>query len=226
MAAVASQISLCHLDYDLKILVRFDASTIGLGAMLLNVIRTADGAVTERVVAVLSHAFTDVELRLKTIEQECFGLVYALRHWYQILWGSIFEVETDHRNLTYIHGGGSAKVTRWSLALQGLAYTVRHIAGEDNVYPDRLSRDPALLTDSIPGLAASCHVLPEWSDFDEIHSISFADPTSPTVTIQCAPARTRRSPAIELGAAAPSFRSNITTRMPTTSRTLVSTRFE
>jgi hypothetical protein len=69
MAAVAQQIDLNHLDYNKKILVRFDASTIGLGAMLLNIIRSPDGPTSERVVAVLSHAFTDVELRWKTIEQ-------------------------------------------------------------------------------------------------------------------------------------------------------------
>ncbi len=104
--------------------------------MLLNIVRSPDGSTSERVVAVLLHAFTDVELRWKTIEQECFGLVYALRHWYQIFWGTIFEVETDHKNLTYIHQGGSAKFTRWSLALQDLAYTIRHLKGEDNVFPD------------------------------------------------------------------------------------------
>ena len=47
-----------------------------------------------------------------------------------IVVGHFFLIETDHRNLTFIHSGTSAKVSRWSLALQGLPHAVSHCPGE------------------------------------------------------------------------------------------------
>jgi hypothetical protein len=46
----------------------------------------------------------------------------------------------DHRNLLFSRTPPSPKVLRWKLAIQEFNCTVHHIAGEDNMVADALSR--------------------------------------------------------------------------------------
>ena len=153
-AAVAGQINVCHLDYSLPLVVSTDASILGIGATLSNL--HPDGS--RRVVACISHKFTKAESRWKTIEQEAFAMVYALQHWRDILYGHHFILETDHRNLTYIHGGSSPKLTRWLLILQEFSYGTVHLDGESNVLPDLTSRYPLSGSSSPVTVAADLSV--------------------------------------------------------------------
>jgi putative transposase len=141
-AAVAAQLSLAHLDYSKPIVVAADASTLGVGASISNQYIDELGELIERVVAVASHAFTGAETRWKTIEQECFALVWAVLYWRVVLWGHPFILKTDHKNLTYIHKGTSSKVVRWSLVLQSFNIALEHTPGEDQEVADALSRAP------------------------------------------------------------------------------------
>jgi hypothetical protein len=111
--AVSSQLSLAHLDYSVPIVVQCDASTLGLAGALIN--RYPQG---DRVIKCVSHAFTEAESKWKTIEQESFAIVFTLCFFRYLLIGHYFIVETDHRNIIYIHSGTSAKVVRWSFTLQ------------------------------------------------------------------------------------------------------------
>ena len=133
--AVGNQISVCHLDYNLPLVVSTDASNMGVGATLANLY--PDGS--RRIIACILHKFISAESRWKTIEQEAFAMVYALQHWRDLLYGHHFVLETDHRNLTYIHGGSSPKLTRWLLVLQEFSYGTVHVAGDLNVFPDLTS---------------------------------------------------------------------------------------
>ena len=81
-------------------------------------------------VAVVSDAFTTAEGKWKTIEQEAFRVVWMVLSHRNILWGHPFLLETYHRNLLFIHGGTSAKVTRWSLTVQNVLYTLAHAEWE------------------------------------------------------------------------------------------------
>ena len=128
------------LDYDEQIRVRVDASILGVGGAFFNV-GVRDGEPWERLVAVCSHAFTEAERNWATIEQESFAMVFACRYWLPLLEGARFVLDGDHRNLAYVHGGSSPKVVRWGLFLQGLDDVYNHVAGLDNFFPDRLSRE-------------------------------------------------------------------------------------
>ena len=110
--AVSSQLSLVHLDYSVPIVVQCDASTLGIAGALIN--RYPQG---DRVIKCVSHAFTEAESKWKTIEQESFAIVFILCFFRLVLIGHYFIVETDHRNIIYIHSGTSAKVVRWSLTV-------------------------------------------------------------------------------------------------------------
>jgi hypothetical protein len=146
--AVRGQVNLAHLRYDQTIVVTTDASVLGCGGSVSNRYVDEEGETCTRVVALASHAFTDAESRWKTIEQEGFGVVWMVQTHRCVLWGHPFILETDHRNLLFIHGGTSAKVTRWSLSLQNFDYILRHVAGVENVVTDTLSRAPVALLDS------------------------------------------------------------------------------
>ena len=69
--AVRTQINLAHLNYEQTIVVTTDASVLGVGGCVSNRYRNESGEVVNRIVTVASHA----EGRMKTIEQEAFGVV-------------------------------------------------------------------------------------------------------------------------------------------------------
>jgi len=118
--------------------IKCDASILGVGGVLIN--RYPHG---DRVIKCVSHAFTDTETRWKTLEQEAFAVVFTVLYFRTVLYGQFFLVETDHGNLTFVHAGTSAKVTRWSLVLQRFSFGISFIPGQSNVIADALSRAPA-----------------------------------------------------------------------------------
>ncbi len=67
---------LAFLDYELPILVRADASKLGCGAQLFQVVNGR-----ERTASYLSNAFTPTEARWSVLEQELFGCFYAVKRW-------------------------------------------------------------------------------------------------------------------------------------------------
>ena len=82
------------VNYDYPLRVRTDASVDGCGAMLFQVI---DGR--EIPVAYLSKTFSETERNWSTMEQETYGVFWAIITWEHYLLGHEFEVETDHKNI-------------------------------------------------------------------------------------------------------------------------------
>lgn len=72
-----------------------------------------------------------------------------------VIEGTSFVVETDHRNLTNIHLGTSANISRWFLLLQSLSFSISFIAGTLNVIADALGRAPRGLTKALHALRLS-----------------------------------------------------------------------
>ena len=64
----------------------------------------------------------------------------AIKSWDCYLAGAKFVVETDHRNLLYMQKSQAPKIVRWYLFLGNYDFTLKHIAGKDNVIADGLSR--------------------------------------------------------------------------------------
>lgn len=139
---VLEQLSLAHLDYAKVTVVSADASILGCGGCISNRWRDENGEVITQVVACASHSFTPAESRWKTIEQEAFAIIWIVMYYRAVLIRQPFILETDHRNLTYIHGGTSPKVARWALALQNFKFTLVYVPGETQYVADTLSRAP------------------------------------------------------------------------------------
>eukprot|EP00762_Andalucia_godoyi_P005502 ANDGO_00514.mRNA.1 Retrovirus-related Pol polyprotein from transposon 412 len=111
--AIVDASSLHHLDYAKEIILRTDASINGIGGVLL---QRSEGK--EQPVWYLSRKFTAAESKWSTIEQEAFAIFYCITELSHFLLGHRFVVETDHRNLVYLHQATAPKLVRWRLRLQ------------------------------------------------------------------------------------------------------------
>ncbi|GKT26110.1 Transposon Tf2-9 polyprotein [Aduncisulcus paluster] len=125
-----------QIDYSKEIILRTDASDVGLGGILLQ--KAKDG--TEQTIMFISKAFRGAETRWQTNEQECFAIKYCLEKCEHLLYGVKFVVETDHRNLLFMVKSKNQKVRRWNALMSQFEFTLRHVEGASNVVADGLSR--------------------------------------------------------------------------------------
>ena len=121
---VAQQIKLYYIDYTQQIYIRCDASKVGVGAQLFQVV---DGR--ERSIYFMSKAFSTTESKWSTIEQEVYAMVLSCKRWKHLLEGHRFTVLTDHKNILWLQKQVAPKLVRWRLSLQQFNYTVLHVAG-------------------------------------------------------------------------------------------------
>jgi hypothetical protein len=173
--AIAEAPLLHHLDYSKPIILRTDASTAGVGGMLLQKV-----AGMERPVSFVSKAFTPAESKWSTIEQEAFAIYYCVTSLQHFLLGHPFVVETDHKNLLYLERATAPKIVRWRLRLQEFNFQLVHIAGKSNVVADALSRcfsvagapacDSALPAEVPTVLAAPVGAVSHLDDISAVHN--------------------------------------------------------
>ena len=131
--------ALAFFDEDAELEVIADASPVGLGAMLVQIVGS-----DHHVVSYASRTPSTVERRYSQTEREALGLVWACERFRQYLFGRHFTLVTDHKPLECIYSPRSrpsARIERWVLRLQSFDYKVRYIAGKDNC-ADALSRLP------------------------------------------------------------------------------------
>jgi transposase InsO family protein len=141
--AVSNCPKLFFVDYKSDIVLRTDASDLGVGAYLYQV---KDGE--EQPIAFLSKAFNTTQRHWSTHEKEAFAIFYALGKLDYLLRDVRFTIETDHENLTRLNVMGSAKATRWKVFIQEYDFKVKHIQGTTNVVADSFSRLCSLRTSS------------------------------------------------------------------------------
>jgi len=124
-------------DMEKSFTLRTDASSTGLGAVLL---QEWDGVLFPVIYA--SRKLLDRETRYSTIERECLGIVWACTKLVRYLHGKHFTLQTDHKPLIFIKSASfrNSRVMRWALALQEFAFEVQPIKGEANIFADLLSR--------------------------------------------------------------------------------------
>ena len=124
-------------DVNKPFVLRTDASDRGIGAVLMQ--DQGDGL---HPVAYASKKLLDAETRYATIEKECMAIVWGVKKFEPYLYGTKFIIETDHKPLLYLQKSKTenGRLMRWALQLQQYTYSVRVIAGKDNVGADYLSR--------------------------------------------------------------------------------------
>ena len=141
---------------DREIFLETDACDYGIGAYLYQ----KDENGKQYPVAFISKNLSGSQLNWSTPEKEAFGIFYAIQKLEHLLRDVHFILKTDHKNLTYINFGNSAKIMRWKLMIQEYDFDIEHVAGEDNVVADAFSRLMAMPEDpDIAEILAHANVL-------------------------------------------------------------------
>lgn len=125
-------------DFDRPFILQTDASDHGVGAVLSQ--RDKDGI--EHPLGYFSRKLLAREENYSTVEKECLAIKLGVETFCVYLIGRQFEIQTDHRALTWLDRlkETNARLTRWSLTLQPYSFTVVYRKGSMNGNADALSR--------------------------------------------------------------------------------------
>ena len=91
---------LTHFDPSLPLGVACDASAVGIGATLFH--HYSDRS--ERPIANISKTLTASQRNYSQIQKEALAIIYALKKFYQYLYGRKFILVTDHQPLVAMFG--------------------------------------------------------------------------------------------------------------------------
>ena len=138
--AIIDSMKLYFPDYNLRWIVRTDASKFGVGGALFQVKVEEDGSQILQILAMVSKKFSDRAVNWATIQQECYGIYFTLHKLQYYLRGKFFELETDHANLQWMEASDNPLIIRMRVFVQGLVRVIRHIPGSQNKFADFLSR--------------------------------------------------------------------------------------
>lgn len=132
---MTSEQNLIHYNKHLKLKVVCDASKVGIGAVLLQIMPDD----SERPITFASRVFQEAEKNYSVIHKEALAIYWAVCKFYQYLWGNEFFLCSDHKPLEAIFGEhkgipqmAAGRLQRWALFLSGFRYKFQHIKGKDN----------------------------------------------------------------------------------------------
>ena len=157
---------------ELETTVQTDASSYGLGAVLLQIQLNGD---------ILPGAFalrtlTKAEKNYAQIEKECLGVVWGCERFSRYLIGlPQFTIETDHKPLVPLINTRDLSDTplrcqRLLMRLAAFNTVAKHVQGKDMHVSDALSRDPLKSADSVTEEEVEMH----------IHQVEYSWPVTDT----------------------------------------------
>lgn len=122
-------------DFNRKFRLTTDASDYALGAILSH-----DD--TDKPIAYASRTLSDTECRYDATNKELLAIVWACKHFRPYIYGSKFEIHTDHRPLEWLMSlkDPSSKLVRWRLKLSEFEFNINYKKGTTNNGADALSR--------------------------------------------------------------------------------------
>ena len=114
-----------------------DASGAGIGAALY-VVRDGE----EKLVAFFSKQLQGAQFRYLATELEALAVFKAIHFFAHYLWGTCFEVVTDHKALVYLMSSNklNKRLTGWALQLMDFNFYITYKPGATHLDADGMSR--------------------------------------------------------------------------------------
>ncbi len=143
---VAVQIApvLMQPDYSLPFNISVDASDVGVGAVLWQMRKGADGVLKPAAIAYASRRFSERERAWPIGERECMACKYGFEKFASyVTQHPDVTLYCDHHNMQHMWACCSAKITRWRMYLEQFKpFKIVHIAGSapNQQVADSLSR--------------------------------------------------------------------------------------
>ncbi|XP_049524062.1 uncharacterized protein K02A2.6-like [Dermacentor silvarum] len=150
---LSSDICLARYNPALLTTVSADASSFGLGAVLLQDQPSGE----RRPVAYASRALTETERRYSQIEKEALAATWAINRFDEFLRGLRFTLETDHKPLVQLLGTADLdlmppRIQRFRIRLLQYQFDVKYVPGKQLATADALSRDPVVQLPATPAV--------------------------------------------------------------------------
>ena len=131
-----------HYDVNARTKISADASSYGLGAVILQFHKNK-----WQPIAFASRSLNETECRYAQIEKEALAITWACERFSEYILGKEVELETDHKPLVPLLGSKHLdslppRVLRFRLRLMRFRYNIKHVPGKELYIPDTLSRAP------------------------------------------------------------------------------------
>lgn len=139
---LSTPMTLAFYDPDAPTKVSADASSYGVGAVLLQELDSH-----WKPVAYASRSMNDTERRYAQIEKEALAVTWACERFSTYILGKTFEIETDHKPLVPLLGAKHLnslppRILRFRLRMDRFSYSINHVSGKSLCTADALSRAP------------------------------------------------------------------------------------
>ena len=125
------------IDFTKPFHIHVDASDYAVGAILNQI--NAQGV--DQPIAFASKKLDNTQRRWATIEKESYAALWALRKYRSWVFGNEIILHSDHNPISYLteSTSKSAKLMRWSLAIQEYNVKFPYKPGKANMAADCLS---------------------------------------------------------------------------------------
>ena len=160
---ICKEITLSYFDPRVETHVQVDASSHGLGAVLIQ---------NGRAIAFASKSLSDCERRYANIEREMLAVVFVCERFHTYVYGKQFTIPSDHKPLEMIHlknlAAAPQRLQRMLLRIQPYDIVIRYKPGKEMTLADSMSRQPCINAESLEFDVQISHVQFSTQKLDEL----------------------------------------------------------